>query len=67
MQKVPHDQLPVYGCIRKTNSEVQCFHWGLLRKIQMRHNYFWVLLDCLEIIANSYAIYIGYLTKGVET
>ena len=50
IQKKPLGFLSVYGCARRTNSEVECFHWGLLRKFNGRHPNFWVFLKCMKLI-----------------
>ena len=51
----------ICGCIKRMNSEVECFWWRLERKIQVRGHYSWVFLYRLKIIAHSYAIEISHL------
>ena len=67
IHKIPQHFLSVHGRSRRTNSEVECFHWGLLRKMHVRHPNFWVFLFRLKYIANAYAIEIKHLIDGSET
>ena len=59
--------LSLYGCARRTNSEVECFHWGLLRKFNARHPNFWVSIDKLHEIINSYCVELKQIENGQET
>ena len=59
--------LSVYDCARRTNSEVECFHWGLLRKFNARHPNFWVFIIKLHGIINSYCVEIKQIENGQET
>ena len=67
MGKIPYQLLSVHGCVRRTNSEVECFHWGLLRKIQVRHPNFWIFLLRIKTIAKSYFLEMNDLATGSET
>ena len=65
--KIPRELLSVHGCVRRTNSEVECYHWGLLRKIQLRHPNFWLFVRKLEEIAYSYSVEIEQANDGQDT
>ena len=52
---------------RQTNSEVECFHWGLLQKIQVHHPNFWVFLQRIKIIVKSYFLEMNEVATGSET
>ena len=67
IKRIPLGLLSVYGCARRTNSEVECFHWGLLRKFNIRHPNFWVFVDKLHEIINSYCVEIQQIENGLGT
>ena len=67
IQKIPLGFLSVYGCARRTNSEVECFHWGLLRKFNARHPILWVFINKLHEIINSYCVELKQVENGQET
>ena len=54
IQKIPLVFLSVLSCARRTNSEVECFHWGLLRKFNAHHPNFWVYFKEVNEVINSY-------------
>ena len=59
--------LSVYGCARRTNSEVECFHWGLLRKFNARQPIFWGFINNLYEIINSYCVELKQIENEQET
>ena len=65
--KIPRELLSVHGCVRRTNSEVECYHWGLLRKIHFRHPNFWVFVRKLKEIAYSYSVEMKQANDGQDT
>ena len=67
IQTIPLGFLSVYGCARRTNSEVECFHWGPLRKFNARHPNFWVFINNLHEIINSYCVELKQIENGQET
>ena len=67
MEKFSHHFLSVYSCKRRTNSEVECFHWVLLRKMVVRHPNFWTFLYKLKIMARSYLLELNQLETGEPT
>ena len=66
IQKLPLGFLYVYGCVRRINSEVECFHWRLLQKFNARHPNLWVFIDKLHEI-NSYCVELKQIENGQET
>ena len=67
IQKIPLGFLSVYGCAKRTNSEVECFDWGLLRKFNARHPNFWVFINKLHEIIKSYRVELKQIENGQET
>ena len=67
IDKIPRQFLSVFGCTRRTNSEVESYHWCLLRRITQRHPNFWVFLAKIKVIAKSYALEINQLQLGQST
>ena len=65
--KIPRELLSVHSCVRRTNTEVECYHWGLLRKIQHRHPNFWLFVRKLKEIAYSYSVEIKQANDGQDT
>ena len=57
----------VYGSARRTDSQVECFHWGLLRKLNARHPIFWVFINKLLEIIISYCVELKQIENGQET
>ena len=67
IQKTPLGLFSVYGCARRTNSEVDCFHWELLRKFNARHPNFWAFIIKMHGIINSYLVELKQIENGQGT
>ena len=53
-KKIPGNLLYVNKCIRGRKSEVECFHWCLLRIFNVKRPPFWDFWSKVKIIAQSF-------------